>query len=65
MYRPDKFPPYSLQALEYIHTPKTDAAGFGVDVTILLEVTACNIVAQCKITVETKWIIIAEDVFPE
>jgi fructose-1-phosphate kinase PfkB-like protein len=56
---------YSLQALEYIHTPQADAAGFGIDVTILLKVAALDVVAQGKIAVETKWIIIAENVLPE
>jgi hypothetical protein len=51
--------------LKYIHTPQTNAAGFCVDVTILLKVAALDVVAQGKTTVETKWIIIAEDVFPE
>jgi len=56
---------YSLQALEYIHTPQADAAWFGVDVTILLKVATLDVVAEGKITVETKWIIIAENVLPE
>jgi fructose-1-phosphate kinase PfkB-like protein len=56
---------YSLQALKYIHTPQTDAAGFGVDVTILLKIAGLDVVAQGKTAVETKWIIIAEDVLPE
>jgi hypothetical protein len=56
---------YSLQTLEYIHTPQADAARFGIDVTILLKVAALDVVAQGKIAVKTKWIFIAENVLPE
>ena len=56
---------YSLQTLEYIHTPQADAAGFGIYVTILLKVAAHDVIAQGKIAVETKWIIIAENVLPK
>ena len=62
---PAKFPLYSLQALKYVHTPQTDGAWFGVDVTILLKVAALDVVAQGKIAIETERIIIAEDVLPE
>jgi hypothetical protein len=56
---------YSLQTLEYIHTPQADTAGFGIDVTILLKIAARDVIAQGKIAVETKWIIITDNVLPE
>ncbi len=51
--------------MKYTHTPQTNATGFGVDVTILFKVAAIDVIAQGKITVEAKRIIIAEDVLPK
>jgi len=51
--------------LKYVYTPQTDGAWFGVDVTILFKVAILDVVAQGKIAVEAKWIIITEDALPE
>jgi hypothetical protein len=55
----------SFQALKNVHAPQADAAGFGIDIAILLKVAALNIVAQGKTAIEAEWIIIADNISPE